>query len=94
VDDWSVKPEFRDIKVRLCENEGNNIPKDQPPTPAKALTAETMEQINITVMGLAALDPGKPGGFSEEFLAASEADLAEFFEENNPFLVEPNLCNN
>ena len=85
VEDWSVNPEFSDIKVTLCENEGNNIPKDEPPTPAKPLTPETMEQINIMVMGLRAIEPGKTTGFTQEFLAASEGDLAEFFEENIPF---------
>ena len=93
VDTSNINPEIRKV-VTLGANEGNNIPKDGPPTPAKPITPETMKQINIMVMGLAALDPGKTGGFSEEFLLASEADLAEFFEENNSFPIETNVCNN
>jgi len=84
VETSNINPEIRGMVI-LHENEGNNIPKDEPPTPAKPLTPETMEQINIMVMGLRAIAPGKSTGFTQEFLAASEGDLAEFFEENIPF---------
>jgi len=93
VEDSNINSEIRGV-VKLCANMGNNIPKDGPPTPPKPVTDSSMEQINVMIMGLAALDPGKTGGFTDDFLAASEADLAEFFEENNSFPIVINTCNN
>jgi FecR protein len=93
VDDYNIDPEIKGV-VQLCANMGNNIPKDGPPTPAKALDEESVDQINTMVLGLAAINPGERGDFTDSFLATSEADLAEFFEENNPFSVETNVCNN
>jgi hypothetical protein len=77
--------------VELCGSMGNNIPKDDPPTPAKPITIEKMQKINTLVMGLKGLMMGK--GFSKEFLKASE-NPEEFFSENNPFPIEENLCTN
>lgn len=94
VDDYNIDPEIKGV-VQLCANMGNNIPKDGPPTPAKTLDAESVDLINTMVLGLAAINPGQTGEFTDSFLATSEADLAEFFEpENNPFSVETNVCNN
>jgi len=92
VDTSNINPEIRAV-VTLCAREGNNIPKDKPPTPAMPLSEKTLAQINIMVLGLAALTPAETTGFTDDFLQTSEADLAELFEENNPFIVENNLCN-
>lgn len=93
VDDSNIDPDIPEV-VKLCANMGNNIPKDGPPTPAQPLSDEAIDQINVMVLGLTALNPGEAGEFAESFLAASEGNLAEFFEENNPFITEPNTCNN
>ncbi len=93
VEDSNVNPDIPGV-VKLCEKMGNNIPKDGPPTPAQPLSAEAIDQINVMVLGLAALSPGETGEFADSFLAASEGDLAELFEDNNPFVTEPNVCNN
>ena len=93
VEDSNINPDIPEV-VTLCAQMGNNIPKDGPPTPAQPLTPESIEQINIMVLGLTALNPQDTDGFTQDFLAASEADLAELFEDNNPFPVENNVCNN